>query len=300
MKIDFTEDVHRRYNILTGVWVLVSPHRTKRPWQGKQEILQKTELPVYLKDCYLCPGNERAGGAVNPNYKGTFVFDNDFAALNNKSNTTDYEEGLLKASTEKGVCKVICFSEKHNKTLPDLSVNEIQNVIKVWCEEYISIGKLHYINYVQIFENKGAIMGCSNPHPHGQIWAQSSLPNEVLKKDKQQRKYWEVHKKSLLQNYLEQEKELKERIIFSNEHFMALTPFWAVWPYEVMIAPFKHYQNIAQLNAIEQTAFAETIQQVTQKFDKYCVQLLLKNLWEGTKCLVKHNGILVQNRQLKN
>jgi len=268
MNIDFTEEVHRRYNPLTGEWVLVSPHRTKRPWQGKQEAIPKKELPSYVDHCYLCPNNERAGGAKNPNYKGTFVFQNDFAALNDKSNEVVYEQGLLKAKTEKGLCKVICFSEQHNKTLPDLSVEEITNVIKVWSEEYTSIGKLNYINYIQIFENKGAIMGCSNPHPHGQIWAQSSLPNEVLKKDTQQRSYWQQHKKSILQKYLLQEVELNERIICSNEHFVALTPFWAVWPYEVMLAPLKHYENIAQLNNEEQLAFAEIIQQVTQKFDR--------------------------------
>lgn len=267
MKIDFTEDVHRRYNALTGEWVLVSPHRTKRPWQGKQEAIQKAALPAYVEDCYLCPGNVRAGGEENPDYKGTFVFENDFAALNNKSNDVTYEKGLLKAKTEKGLCKVICFSEQHNKTLPDLSIEEIKNVINVWSEEYTSIGQLDYINYIQIFENKGSIMGCSNPHPHGQIWAQSSLPNEVLKKDKQQRNYWQQHNKSILQNYLLQEVELNERIIYSNEHFVALTPFWAVWPYEVMVAPLKHLQNIAQLNDDEQAAFAKILQQVTQKFD---------------------------------
>lgn len=258
---------HRRYNILTNEWVLVSPHRTKRPWQGKTDKAVFVKKAKYDENCYLCPTNTRASGDVNPDYSGTYSFVNDFAALLEDTGENDFNQGLLKASTESGICKVICFSPDHSLTLPLMSVSEISDVISLWKKEYAELGSNPKINHVQIFENKGDIMGCSNPHPHGQIWAQHSIPEVVLRKQIQQQKYWEANNKSLLVDYIAQEIETDERIILKNEHFVALVPYWAVWPYETMIVPIKHHQHIGQLNNEEQKAFAGIIKDLTTKYD---------------------------------
>ncbi|TMU54645.1 UDP-glucose--hexose-1-phosphate uridylyltransferase [Flagellimonas algicola] len=262
-----TEQPHRRYNILTGEWILVSPHRTKRPWQGKTEKSAADQRPQYDPNCYLCPTNTRANGEVNPDYKSTFSFINDFGAILMDGEQTEYDEGLFKASSEQGICKVICFSPDHSLTLPRMSVDGITDVVKLWKREYAELGALEAINHVQIFENKGDIMGCSNPHPHGQIWAQSSIPEEPRKKSATQLAYFQDHGRSLLGDYLKQELEAKERIIAENEDFVALVPFWATWPYEAMIIPRKHYSNIGQLSASEERSFATIIKALTIKFD---------------------------------
>ena len=258
---------HKRYNILTDEWVLVSPHRTKRPWQGKTDKSVTVKKEKYDESCYLCPTNKRASGDVNPDYPGTYSFNNDFAALLQDTEENTFDKGLLKASTESGLCKVICFSPNHSLTLPLMSISEINNVISLWKKEYEELGANPNINHVQIFENKGDIMGCSNPHPHGQIWAQRSIPEVVLKKQTQQKKYWDKNNKSLLFDYIQQEIELNERIILKNNHFVALVPYWAVWPYETMIVPIKQYQHIGQLNSQEQLDFAEIIKDLTTKYD---------------------------------
>lgn len=258
---------HRRFNILTGEWVLVSPHRTKRPWQGKKDAKSTLESQPYDPTCYLCPTNTRASGDINDDYKGTYSFINDFAALMPMDHTEEFKSGLLQAKTESGICKVICFSPNHALTLPLMSVDQISEVVRLWKKEYLELGAKEGINHVQIFENKGAIMGCSNPHPHGQIWSQSSIPEEVLKKQSQQLDYWNTHSKSLLQSYLEQELEAEERILITNQHFVALVPYWAVWPYEAMIIPRKHYQDISQLNQEEESAFASIIKELTTLYD---------------------------------
>ncbi len=265
--MDINNYSHRRYNILTDEWVLVSPHRTKRPWQGKKDT--PTDLPKidYDPNCYLCPGNTRANGAVNPDYTSTFVFTNDFAALLEDQPEEIFEDDMLKAKTESGICKVICFSPNHSLTLPLMDVEDIAKVIDLWKKEYTELGSKEKINHVQIFENKGAIMGCSNPHPHGQVWAQSSIPEIVLKKQEQQAKHYTKTGKSLLGAYIQKEISLDERIIARNEHFVALVPFWAVWPYEVMIAPIRHYNSIKQLNSQETLSFSEIIKEVTTRYD---------------------------------
>ncbi|SNR16584.1 UDP-glucose--hexose-1-phosphate uridylyltransferase [Tenacibaculum jejuense] len=263
----FNAKSHRRYNILTGEWILVSPHRTKRPWQGKKDKPVVVEKVSYDPDCYLCPGNTRANGSVNPNYESTYSFVNDYAALVENQEHETYTNGLLRAESEEGICKVICFSPDHSLTLPLMSVSAITDVITLWQKEYDELGKKPNINHVQIFENKGAIMGCSNPHPHGQIWAQFSIPEVVLKKQFHQLQYWNENNSSLLADYIQQELALDERIILKNEHFVALVPYWATWPYEVMIAPIKQYQHIGQLSEEEKTAFAEIIKQLTTKYD---------------------------------
>jgi len=268
MNSDLQNYSHKRYNSLTGEWVLVSPHRAKRPWQGQEEEISPEVRPVHDPSCYLCAGNTRASGDINPDYKDVFVFVNDFSALQDDSEIFNIDEGLIKAESEQGICKVICFSPDHSKSLAQMTIKEIQKVIYAWQEEYVSLGKLKNINYVQIFENKGAIMGCSNPHPHGQIWSQSSLPNEVFKKDKQQYDYFKFNKKTLLEDYLKQELKIRERIIFENRAFVVLTPFWAIWPYEVMIIPKMPQKSINELRIEETILFAEAISVVTKIYDK--------------------------------
>lgn len=268
MNSDLQNYSHKRYNSLTGEWVLVSPHRAKRPWQGQEEEISPEVRPVHDPSCYLCAGNTRASGDINPDYKDVFVFVNDFSALQDDSEIFNIDEGLIKAESEQGICKVICFSPDHSKSLAQMTIKEIQKVIYAWQEEYVSLGKLKNINYVQIFENKGAIMGCSNPHPHGQIWSQSSLPNEVFKKDKQQYDYFKLNKKTLLEDYLKQELKIRERIIFENRAFVVLTPFWAIWPYEVMIIPKNPQKSINELRIEETILFAEAISVVTKIYDK--------------------------------
>ncbi|WP_417290409.1 UDP-glucose--hexose-1-phosphate uridylyltransferase [Corallibacter sp.] len=268
METDIQNYSHKRYNPLTGEWVLVSPHRAKRPWQGQEEEAVSQERPKHDETCYLCAGNKRANGEVNPNYEDVFVFVNDFSALQKDSKTFNINEGLLKAESEQGICKVICFSPDHSKSLAQMTVKGIQKVIQVWQNEFITLSKQETIEYVQIFENKGAVMGCSNPHPHGQIWSQSSLPNEVLKKDKQQLAYYKQQEKTLLQDYLKQELKLKERIVFENRAFVVLIPFWAVWPYEAMIVPKTPQRDISELPAEETILFAEAISVLTKVYDK--------------------------------
>ncbi|MEO0340731.1 MAG: UDP-glucose--hexose-1-phosphate uridylyltransferase, partial [Bacteroidota bacterium] len=266
--LDFDNDPHRRLNILTGEWVLVSPHRTKRPWQGKQEEADMATRPTYDPNCYLCPGNTRAGGKVNPNYTDTFVFDNDFGALLPHSSSGQFQNGLMRASGEQGACRVICFSPDHSLTLPQMELSGIRKVVDLWADQYQDLSAKDFINHVQIFENKGAIQGCSNPHPHGQIWAQSSIPQEAAKKLEQQKAYWVQNGRSLLGDYLLQEMSVpNERIILDNDSFVALVPFWATWPYECMIIPKRHFQDITQMTEAEKDDFSAILKALTIKLD---------------------------------
>jgi len=267
MNTDLQDFSHKRYNILTGEWVLVSPHRSKRPWQGQNEDVSNEQRPTHDPNCYLCSGNIRINGEQNPDYKDVFVFTNDFAALQTTSPKFSINEGLFKAESEQGICKVVCFSPDHSKSLADMDVEDIEKVVEIWQKEYTELGANDLINYVQIFENKGAVMGCSNPHPHGQIWSQSTLPNEVYKKDLRQKEFYTSHKQSLVGNYLKQELEVDERIIHENDHFVVLTPFWAIWPFETMIIPKKHKKNISGLTDKESYAFAEAISKITKAYD---------------------------------
>ncbi|RAJ28043.1 UDPglucose--hexose-1-phosphate uridylyltransferase [Gelidibacter algens] len=268
MNSDLQDYSHKRLNILTGEWVLVSPHRAKRPWQGQNEEVSNQKRPTYDSTCYLCAGNTRINGELNPKYEDVFVFTNDFAALQNDSKIFKKEDGLLIAHSEKGICKVVCFSPDHSKSLGDMDPKDITKIVEVWQNEYRELGKNKSINYVQIFENKGAIMGCSNPHPHGQIWSQSTLPNEVDKKNTQQLKYYNTNKNSLLGDYLNQELKKQERIIFENESFVILVPFWAIWPFETMILPKRHQKNILEMTEKESNLFAEAISVITKTYDK--------------------------------
>ncbi|NJO88286.1 MAG: UDP-glucose--hexose-1-phosphate uridylyltransferase, partial [Chloroflexia bacterium] len=259
---------HRRFNPLTGDWILVSPHRAKRPWQGQQEGISGENKPHFDNNCYLCPGNERAGGYKNPAYKDTFVFKNDFSALLEETPEENVTEGeLFIAESERGICKVICFSPRHDLTIPEMEVGAIEKVIDLWQKEYTELGSYDFINHVQIFENKGAIMGCSNPHPHGQIWAQSSIPDEVRKECSTQEAYYKKHGSPLLVDYLSQELEKGERIIIENNSFVALVPYWATWPFETMILPKRAIQHINQLTKEEKADFADMYKKLTIKYD---------------------------------
>ena len=267
-KFVLTDHPHRRYNPLLDEWILVSPQRAKRPWQGQNEAISDEKKPEYDETCYLCPGNERITGGTNPEYENCYVFDNDFPALLKDEVSSDVtQEDLFKINPERGINRVICFSPKHNVTLAEMQVPEIENVVRVWKEQYLELGAISYINHVQIFENKGSVMGCSNPHPHGQIWAQSSLPSQVKRTQDNLLKYFQKTGKSLLKDYLESELQKKERIIAENEHFVLLVPFWATWPYETMIISKRHFSSIAEITEEEIKSYAEMIQIITVKYD---------------------------------
>ncbi|MDD5148883.1 MAG: UDP-glucose--hexose-1-phosphate uridylyltransferase [Flavobacterium sp.] len=268
-KFDIYEDPHRRYNPLINEWVLVSPHRSKRPWQGQNETVTSNTLPEYDPNCYLCPGNIRANGEVNPAYENAFVFENDFAALKQEEIAFEEKttETFFKAKPERGISRVVCFSPKHNLTLPEMPMEDIENIILTWQKEYTNLGNVDYINHVQIFENKGSVMGCSNPHPHGQIWAQSSLPTEVEKTQNNLKGYYDAHQSNLLLDYLKEELKLGERIVIENNHFVALVPFWAIWPFETMIISKRHINKITNFTKDEITDFALTLKQLTSKYD---------------------------------
>lgn len=268
MQFNINEHPHRRYNPLLDEWILVSPHRAKRPWQGQQEAISIDILPEHDETCYLCAGNSRSNGVQNPQYETCYVFENDFPALLDEDiEFKNQNKTLFQLKPEKGINKVICFSPKHNVTLAEMDVLEIENVIKTWKEEYITLGSKDYINYIQIFENKGSVMGCSNPHPHGQIWAQSSLPTQIEKTQKSLQAYYEKHQISLLEDYITQELQLQERIVIENEHFVVLVPFWATWPFETMIISKRHFGNLIGLTSKESLAFAEIIKGITVKYD---------------------------------
>lgn len=265
---DSKEHPHKRLNILTGEWVLVSPHRMKRPWQGKNETLPADNSPSYDPTCYLCPGNKRLDESINPDYKNAYVFTNDFSALLQNIPVGDINKNdLLVAKSEMGICRVICFSPDHGLTLPLMTENAIEEVIHLWQNEFTALAANPVIKYIQIFENKGEVMGCSNPHPHGQIWASSSIPLELIKETTQQKKYFELTGKSLLADYLAIELKEKERIVLENEHFVALVPFWAVWPYETMIISKRHIQFINEFNPQERKSFACILKDLTSKYD---------------------------------
>ncbi|RMF45359.1 MAG: UDP-glucose--hexose-1-phosphate uridylyltransferase [Anaerolineae bacterium] len=261
---------HRRFNPLTGEWLLVSPQRARRPWLGQVEKVSAARPPAYDPHCYLCPGNTRAGGVQNPPYTGTFVFDNDFAALLPNPPAAPPVEAshpLMQAEVERGICRVVCFSPRHDLTLPELDLPAVEAVITTWQRETSDLAARDFVRYVQVFENKGAAMGCSNPHPHSQIWGQASLPNEAQKELHRQRAYYREHGRPLLLDYLAEEQRLGERILTSNAHFTALVPFWAVWPFEVMIVAHRAVPSLPELTAGERAALAEVLREVTIRYD---------------------------------
>ena len=266
MIFDAERHPHRRYNPLTGEWILVSPHRTQRPWQGQREPDASADRPAYDPACYLCPGNERAGGARNPNYSGTFVFTNDFAALLPDTPRSDEpDDDLFRRVSVRGDCRVICFSPRHDLTLPRMDVADIRRVVDVWADQVVDLGAAY--RWVQVFENKGAVMGCSNPHPHGQVWASDFLPRFVQQEDAGQRAYADTHGRALLVDYVREELERGVRVVEVSQHWALIVPFWAMWPYETLLAPRRHVRRIPDLTAEERDDLASILKQGLTRYD---------------------------------
>lgn len=264
--MDQSQYPHRRYNSLNGDWILVSPHRTQRPWQGKQETAARQTRPEYDPKCYLCPGNERAGGAKNPDYKATYVFTNDFAAiLPNEGHSECSGDDLIRRQNVSGTCRVICFSPRHDWTLPEMPLEAIRGVVDVWAAQIEELGRNY--RWVQLFENKGEIMGCSNPHPHGQIWAGDFMPNEPAKEDRQQLAYLRDHGTPLLVDYLKREEDQKERIVIQNDHWVVLLPYWAIWPYETLLLPRRQVSRLPDLRDAERSSLAEILKRLLTRYD---------------------------------
>ena len=261
---------HRRYNPLTRDWILVSPNRAERPWQGQMEKRADASSPAYDPNCYLCPGNARAGGQRNPKYSGTSVFDNDFASLQADLPNLTIDKGgknLLLAKAESGRCRVICFSPRHDLTLAQMELLEIRAVIEVWAQEYVNLGDLSYINHVQIFENRGGMMGCSNSHPHGQIWATQTVPNEPRKEQESFAEYLREHRSCLLCDYLSLELAAGDRVVCQNDFFLAVVPFWAIWPFETLLLSRRHVSDITALGTAERLALADILKRLTTRYD---------------------------------
>jgi UDPglucose--hexose-1-phosphate uridylyltransferase len=266
---DLTRHPHRRYNPLTREWVLVSPQRTERPWQGQMEDVTQERQLQHDPECYLCPGNLRVGGVRNPSYTSTFVFENDFASLRPYTPAGKLDEGgLLVAESEQGICRVVCFSPRHDLTIARMEVSGLRQVVDTWTDQYVELGSLSFVNWVQIFENRGAQMGASNPHPHGQIWANAGAPNESMKEDRAQREYLIEHDSCLLCDYLRLEIKSGERLICANDSFYALVPFWAIWPFETMILSKRHTTGMDDFNEVERAAFADILKRLTNSYDK--------------------------------
>lgn len=260
-----TATPHRRYDPLRDKWVLVSPQRDQRPWQGQLEDTASAE-PAYLADCYLCPGNARVGGTKNPDYDGVFVFDNDFPALLTETSTPHSPDPLLRAEAVKGKCRVICYSPAHNQTLASMKTTQIRQVVDTWAAESAALGAVY--EHVQIFENRGATMGCSNAHPHGQIWALDAQPSEIIIESRQQASYFQEHQEPLLLAYAQRELAAKERIVCANSDWLAVVPWWATWPFETLLLPLHSVQNLEDLSDTRRDTLAALLSTLLQCYDQ--------------------------------
>jgi UDPglucose--hexose-1-phosphate uridylyltransferase len=260
------EHPHRRYNPLIGEWLLVSPQRTQRPWQGKKEVPAEASDCSYDPGCYLCPGNLRASGEKNPGYSGTYIFSNDFAALTPDTPAiTTKPNSLFRARAVRGTCRVICYSPEHNKTMAQLSCDQILAIVNAWTEELLVLGKTY--SWVQIFENKGALMGCSNPHPHGQIWATATLPIMAVKKNRYQARYLAANGEALLLAYAREEIARAERLVMANEDWIVVVPYWAAWPFETLLLPLAPVRHLHELNQRQRENLALILKSLTSRYD---------------------------------
>uniref|UniRef100_A0A1A9WY44 Galactose-1-phosphate uridylyltransferase n=1 Tax=Glossina brevipalpis TaxID=37001 RepID=A0A1A9WY44_9MUSC len=268
MEFISTEHQHRRLNPLNGKWILVCPHRMLRPWSGQQELPQLLDdIPEFDSNNPLCPGVVRANGSRNPDYKNTFVFTNDFPALleNVPQPPPSEDDPLFQAASATGICRVMCFHAKSNLTLSLISVEEIELIVAEWINQFNDLSR-KYI-WVQIFENKGSAMGCSNPHPHCQIWACSFLPSEPSIKDEYLRKYFQKYKRPLLSDYITKELQKKERIVIENEDWLVVVPYWAAWPFETMLLTRNNNKRLNDLTEKQKKSLAQTIKELTIKYD---------------------------------
>ncbi len=266
---DWKQDPHRRFNPLLREWVLVSPHRTQRPWLGQVEETAAASQPEYDPECYLCPGNSRAGGVRNPKYDSTFVFTNDFAALKPDTPADRFEQDeLLIAEGEPGICRVVCFSPKHNLTIAAMELPDLRRVVDTWVEQFNDLAAKPLINYVQIFENRGAMMGASNPHPHCQIWSNHAVPNEVAKEQASQAEWRDGRGTCILCEYLRIEQAARDRIVEQNDEWLTLVPFWAVWPFETIVIPRRHMPSIDALGDTERNGLADILKRTTARYDR--------------------------------
>jgi len=266
--LDLAEHSHRRLNPLTGQWVLVSPHRARRPWQGRHETVVRCARPAHDPSCYLCAGNARITGERNPTYEGTFVFGNDFAALMGEvpaPQPSQLADPLLQFMPARGVSRVICFSPDHGKSLPELSVPALRGVVQTWCDEAAELGATY--RWVQVFENKGELMGCSNPHPHGQVWSSDYLPHEAAQEDRHQRDWLATHGQPLLLQCAQREAALQKRVVVQTEHWLAVVPFWATWPFETLLLPRFAVQRLPQLNHAQRDDLALVVRELTTRYD---------------------------------
>jgi UDPglucose--hexose-1-phosphate uridylyltransferase len=285
---------HRRYNPLTQEWVLVSPQRAKRPWQGRVEPFDEQTLPAHDPDCYLCAGNTRVSGERNPAYQGPYVFKNDFAALMDDAppyeQTDSQTDNLFRSECVAGTSRVICFSEQHNRTLPELGEESIAAVIEVWCQQYRELGQR--FPWVQVFENKGAINGCSNPHPHGQLWACSTVPTLPACEDRTQRDYFESHQQSMLLAYAQRECEAQQRVICQNDNWVAVVPYWASWPFEALLLPITPVAQMTDLDAAQKASLASILKVLTSKYDNLFQTSFPYSMgWHGAPFVPKNNHI---------
>lgn len=265
--LNLTEHPHRRFNPLLREWVLVSAHRTERPWLGQVDPVQPVSTVAYDPTCYMCPGNTRAGGAKNSAYASTFVFDNDYPAVRLDTPDDEINHSLFHARGESGVCRVVCFSPRHDLALSRMEPSAIREVINVWARQSTDLGGISKIRYVQIFENRGALMGASNPHPHCQIWATSSIPNEPAKEQSALSHYQRSNGHCLLCNCFEQEAKAKVRIIAQNHSFLAVVPFWAIWPFEALVISHRHVGSLEELHSRERDDLASLIKRLTTRYD---------------------------------